>query len=88
MVCTGVQGSIACHLLCTGAEEALERLDAIQHRLQSDRVEIQNELDVLFDELQKSQDPDQMQIIQELISVRESLSPFYALELKLVTLVI
>ena len=56
-------------------------MDAIQNQLQSDRVAIQNELDVLFDELQKSQDADRMQIIQELISVRESPS-FYALVLR------
>jgi len=61
-------------------EEALEQLDALQNKLQNDRVAIQNELDALFDELQKSQDADRMQIIQELISVRESLS-FHALVL-------
>lgn len=55
------------------AEEALEQLDTIQYKLQGDRVAIQNELDILFSELQKSQDPDRMQIIQELISVRETL---------------
>jgi len=69
------------HLPFMYVEEALEQLDAIQDKLQSDRVAIQDELDVLFDELQKSQDADRMQIIQELISVRESPS-FHALMLR------
>jgi hypothetical protein len=69
-------------------EKALEHLDTIQHKLQSDRMAIQSELDVLFGELQKSQDPDRMQIIQELISVRESLSQSYTLVLNLFTWII
>lgn len=51
-------------------EQALAKLEAVQNKLNDDRIEIQNELDTLIGELQANQDPERMQIIQELISVR------------------
>jgi vacuolar protein sorting-associated protein 53 len=51
------------------AEEALGDLDAIQIRLHEDQRALQDELEVLYGEMQRDHDPDRMQDIQELISV-------------------
>lgn len=50
-------------------EEALAQLENIQAKLETNRQAIQSELDELFEQLQQNQDPNRMQIIQELISV-------------------
>lgn len=56
-------------LFMTLLESSLERLEIIQLQLREEEAALQKELSVLMDELQRDQDPERMQIIQELISV-------------------
>ena len=51
------------------AEASLAQLEAVQARLAQDVEAIQAEIDALRVELQRDQDPQKMQLIQEMISV-------------------
>ena len=50
-------------------EASLAQLEAVQARLAQDVEAIQAEIDELRAELQRDQDPQKMQLIQEMISV-------------------
>lgn len=56
-------------------EASLDRLESIQAHLREEEAALQRELDILLAELQQDQDPERMQIIQELISVRPLFLP-------------
>lgn len=47
----------------------MSQLGAIQARLSGDAVSLQAEIDSLREDLQKHQDPQRMQLIQEMIAV-------------------
>lgn len=49
-------------------------IDAIQAQLAKDELEIRCEIDSLQDELKRDQDPNRMQLIQEMISVSPIIS--------------
>ena len=51
-------------------EAALGQLEAVQSRLTENEKELQDEIDSLQTELRREQDPNRMQLIQEMISVR------------------
>lgn len=55
---------------CTYAEASLAHIDAVNSRLAETQLELQNEIDSLQQELSTNQDPEKMQVIQEMISVR------------------
>ena len=52
------------------AEAALGQLEAVQNRLAENEKELQREIQYLQAELRREQDPNRMQLIQEMISVR------------------
>jgi len=54
----------------SGAEASLSQLEAIQARLSQNERDLQCEIDALREELRHDQDPNRMQLIQEMISVR------------------
>lgn len=54
-------------------EAALGQLQAVQARLAENEKELQLEIDSLQAELRREQDPNRMQLIQEMISVRRQL---------------
>ena len=56
-------------------EASLDRLESIQAHLREEEAALQRELDILLAELHQDQDPERMQIIQELISVRPLFIP-------------
>ena len=51
-------------------EASLGELEAVQQRLADDERKMKVQIDELTEELKTNQDPNQMQIIQEMISVR------------------
>ena len=51
------------------AEASLAHIDAVQSRLVESQLELQREIDIMRSELAKNQDPERMQLIQEMISV-------------------
>jgi hypothetical protein len=50
-------------------EASLAHVDAVNSRLAETQLELQNEIDSLQQELSTNQDPEKMQLIQEMISV-------------------
>ena len=50
-------------------QPTLSQIDAIHGRLQEDQRLLQEQIDVLQAELRRDQDPDRMQLIQEMIGV-------------------
>lgn len=54
----------------TSIEAALGQIEAVQNRLTENEKELQLEIDSLRAELRREQDPNRMQLIQEMISVR------------------
>lgn len=52
------------------SEASLSKLDAVQSHLAETGKELQREIAALQEDLQKEQDPNRMQAIQEMISVR------------------
>ena len=53
-----------------GAEASLALLEAVQTKLTENQRDLQREIDSLKEELRQNQDPNRMQLIQEMISVR------------------
>jgi hypothetical protein len=51
-------------------EASLGELEAVQQRLAENERQIKAQIDELTEELKANQDPDRMQLIQEMISVR------------------
>jgi hypothetical protein len=51
-------------------EASLTHIDAVNSRLLETQLELQNEIDSLQRELSANHDPERMQLIQEMISVR------------------
>ncbi|KAK7473107.1 Vacuolar protein sorting-associated protein 53 [Stygiomarasmius scandens] len=49
-------------------EASLAHIEAVQAKLAEDQRAIQNEIDILREQLKRNQDPDRMQMIQEMIS--------------------
>ena len=61
-------------------EASLGELEAVQQRLAENERQIKAQIDELTEELKANQDPDRMQLIQEMISVRSfTASGFYEL---------
>ena len=56
--------------LVESTEAALSSLEFIQKKLRDDQQALQEDINLLRDELHQHQDPERMQCIQELISVR------------------
>jgi hypothetical protein len=52
-----------------GAEASLSQLETVQARLSQNERDLQCEIDALREELRRDQDPNRMQMIQEMISV-------------------
>ena len=50
-------------------EAALGQLEAVQARLAQNELELQEQIEELQRELRRDQDPNRMQLIQEMISV-------------------
>jgi vacuolar protein sorting-associated protein 53 len=62
----------ACKLIVPaeqGAEASLSQLETVQARLSQNERDLQCEIDALREELRRDQDPNRMQMIQEMISV-------------------
>ena len=53
-------------------EASLGELEAVQQRLADDERQLKAQIDELTEELKANQDPNRMQLIQEMISVRFS----------------
>ena len=53
-----------------GSEASLSKLDAVQSHLAETEKELEREVAALQEDLRKEQDPNRMQAIQEMISVR------------------
>jgi hypothetical protein len=51
-------------------EASLAHIDAVNSRLSETQLDLQNEIDSLQRELSANHDPERMQLIQEMISVR------------------
>lgn len=54
-------------------DASLAHIDAVNSRLSETQVSLQDEIDSLQRELSTNQDPEKMQLIQEMISVRSAL---------------
>lgn len=52
-------------------EESLAQLEAVQARLAQNERDLQSEIASLHEEHRREQDPNRMQLIQEMISVRK-----------------
>ena len=55
-------------------EESLAQTNNVRNQLLQKKKDLQHELDALREELKRNQDPDKMQLIQEMISVRGTFS--------------
>src|SRR5262245_26309197 len=51
-------------------ENALAQIELVQARLEETQMQMQKEIELLQAELRRNQDPERMQLIQEMISVR------------------
>ena len=56
------------------AEASLGELEAVQQRLSESERQMNAQIDELTEELKTNQDPDRMQLIQEMISVRSPIA--------------
>jgi hypothetical protein len=52
-----------------GTEASLSQLETVQAKLSQNERDLQDEIDALKKELRHDQDPNRMQMIQEMISV-------------------
>jgi len=59
-------------------EASLGELEAVQQRLAENTREMKAQIDELTEELKTNQDPNRMQLIQEMISVRSLATPGFS----------
>ena len=59
------------------AEASLGELEAVQQRLADSERQMKAQIDELAEELKANQDPNRMQVIQEMISVRFFVAPYF-----------